>query len=60
MGLLGLLNLIYFAEHYTEKSRKMITEKREYPFAATGINITSALLSLLNLNSGMTDLSTNQ
>jgi len=49
MGLLGLLNLIYFAENYTEKVRKILTAQREYPWAVTGINITNMLLVMLNL-----------
>jgi hypothetical protein len=54
MGLLGLLNLIYFAENYTEKARSLIVANREYPWAVTGINITSMLLNMLNLTAGMT------
>jgi hypothetical protein len=49
MGLLGLLNLIYFAENYTEKARSLVRSHKEYPWAATGINITHTLLDMLNL-----------
>lgn len=67
MGLLGLLNLIYFAgfiqdvlthikEKYSERANKILRNKREYPFAVTGINITSTLLNLLNLTKGIFNL----
>jgi len=49
MGLLGLLNLIYFAENYTEKVKELIHSDREYPWATTGINLTHMILSVLNL-----------
>jgi len=51
MGLLGLLNLIYFASTYTGKARAMILREKEYPWAASGINITNMLLNLLKLSS---------
>ncbi len=57
MGLLGLLNLIYFAENYTERARKLVKSGRDYPFAVTGINITHMLLNLLNLTHGKHPLS---
>jgi len=49
MGLLGLLNLIFFAENYTEKIKTILSLDNEYPFAVTGINITNMLLQLLDL-----------
>jgi len=49
MGLLGLLNLIYFAEHYTERVRQLVEANRDYPWAATGINITNMLMNMLKL-----------
>lgn len=52
MGLLGLLNLIYFAEHYLEQAKFLIFSKRNYPWAATGINITSMLFDLLEIKQG--------
>src|SRR5579885_2148837 len=55
MGLLGLLNLIYFAERYNEKAKMLIFSKRQYPWAATGINITNMLLKLLGLNEALVD-----
>lgn len=53
MGLLGLLNLIYFAEHYTDKVKAIVRSDREYPWAVTGINITHMLLNLLNITKGL-------
>ena len=50
MGLLGLLNLLYFAETRTEKARAILASHREYPFAVAGINITSMLLELMEMN----------
>eukprot|EP01114_Cavostelium_apophysatum_P008679 TRINITY_DN2136_c0_g1_i1.p1 TRINITY_DN2136_c0_g1~~TRINITY_DN2136_c0_g1_i1.p1 ORF type:complete len:688 (-),score=180.13 TRINITY_DN2136_c0_g1_i1:35-2098(-) len=49
MGLLGLLNLIYFSEHYRDRAQNILSQHRDYPFAVTGINITSTLINLLNL-----------
>jgi hypothetical protein len=49
MGLLGLMNLVYFAERYKEIARGVIAAGREYPWAATGINITNMLFALLGL-----------
>jgi len=49
MGLLGLLNLIYFAENYTYKVQSIIRSNRDYPWAVTGINITHMLLKMLHL-----------
>lgn len=51
MGLLGLLNLIYFAERHTKRAQEIIAVDKDYPVAACGINITSMLLNLI----GMTD-----
>ena len=53
MGLLGLLNLIYFAEHYTTRVVQMIDADREFPWAVTGINITNMLLNLFAITKGV-------
>lgn len=45
MGLLGLENLVYFSSKFPEKTRNYLT--REYPFAVTGINLTSFIITLL-------------
>ncbi len=50
MGLLGLHTLPYFAENYTERMRTILECRREYPFAVAGINITSMLLEILNMD----------
>lgn len=52
MGLLGLLNMIYFSENYDEKARSLVHSQRDYPWAASGINITNMLLKMLNLTQG--------
>lgn len=54
MGLLGLHNLLYFAEVYPEKWREIVKrnqdrKEREYPTAVAGINITQALFEILNV-----------
>jgi len=52
MGLLGLVQLLYFTTNYPSKARKVLLSsnhpRRFYPFAATGINITSLILEFLN------------
>eukprot|EP00696_Hemimastix_kukwesjijk_P003358 gnl/Hemi2/14136_TR4799_c0_g1_i1.p1 gnl/Hemi2/14136_TR4799_c0_g1~~gnl/Hemi2/14136_TR4799_c0_g1_i1.p1 ORF type:complete len:416 (+),score=110.82 gnl/Hemi2/14136_TR4799_c0_g1_i1:224-1471(+) len=52
MGILGLENLIYFAEFYPNIVRELVSkqELREYPFAAAGINLTSLVLRILEMN----------
>eukprot|EP01041_Mallomonas_annulata_P007428 gene7428-15184_t len=51
MGVLGLYQLVYFSEyHYTKAQTVLLSSnhiRRYYPFAATGINITSFVLDLL-------------
>ena len=54
MGLLGLNNLIYFAENYTESFRKIVTvqaerKERDYPVAVAGINVTQLLCDLFHI-----------
>ncbi|KAL6079630.1 ELMO domain-containing protein 1 [Balamuthia mandrillaris] len=52
MGILGLTNLVYFAENYPEKARLTLADSvnpnHEYPLAITGINLTKMLLSFLH------------
>lgn len=55
MGLLGLHNLIYFAEKYTDTFRAIVKRNvdrgsRDYPAAVAGINITQLLFETLNVN----------
>jgi len=55
MGLLGLQNLLYFAEIYPEIFRKIVTvqaerKERDYPVAVAGINITQMLYELFLIN----------
>lgn len=49
--MLGLLNLVYFAEEYGEKARKALENASHpvhwYSFAIVGINLTGHLLMLL-------------
>ncbi|PIK44909.1 putative ELMO domain-containing protein 2 [Apostichopus japonicus] len=51
MGLLGLQNLVFFAENYNRSARKVLSEsfhpKFGYSFAVVGINLTSLILELL-------------
>uniref|UniRef100_A0A7S3ETY4 ELMO domain-containing protein n=1 Tax=Haptolina ericina TaxID=156174 RepID=A0A7S3ETY4_9EUKA len=51
MGLLGLENLVYFGEHYTDVFQRLVAaqKKRDYPLACAGINVTSMLLELLRM-----------
>jgi hypothetical protein len=54
MGLLGLQNLIYFAENYTDTFRKIVTvqaerKERDYPVAVAGINVTQMLCDLMRV-----------
>ena len=55
MGLLGLNNLLYFAEKYTDTFRAIVKRNvdrgsRDYPAAVAGINITQLLFEMLNVN----------
>ncbi|EFA78286.1 engulfment and cell motility ELM family protein [Heterostelium album PN500] len=50
MGLLGLENLLYLATNYEEETKYILecaNSKFQYPFAITGINITSKLVNML-------------
>eukprot|EP00741_Cyanophora_paradoxa_P009692 tig00001600_g9390.t1 len=47
MGILGLLNLIYFAKMDSKQARSICSDP-VLPFAITGINLTSFCLSLLD------------
>jgi len=54
MGLLGLHNLMYFAENYTDTFRKIVSiqaerKERDYPVAVAGINISQMLCDLLRV-----------
>lgn len=51
MGMLGLENLIYFAENYNEQWKKILAVQHErsgkdYPVAVAGINVTSTLFEI--------------
>ncbi|XP_029452917.1 ELMO domain-containing protein 2 isoform X2 [Rhinatrema bivittatum] len=51
MGMLGLINLVYFSQHYTEESRQILSRsnhpKMGYSYAIVGINLTEMAYSLL-------------
>ncbi|CAL9700011.1 unnamed protein product [Knipowitschia caucasica] len=51
MGLLGLINLVFFSENYTEKARQVLSHanhpKLGYSYAIVGINLTEMAYSLL-------------
>lgn len=50
MGILGLENLLYFSKHENNTAKDIVAYGSEaigYPFAITGINITSLLLDLI-------------
>jgi len=54
MGLLGLHNLLYFAENHSEIFRAIVTEQagrkeRDFPVAVAGINITGMLVELFKI-----------
>ena len=54
MGFLGLQNLLYFAEKYTDVFRAIVKRNvdrgsRDYPAAVAGINITQTLFEILNV-----------
>jgi len=54
MGLLGLRNLLYMAENYNDKLRKIISDQtqrneHEYPVAVAGINVSQMLFELLHV-----------
>ncbi|XP_010217986.1 PREDICTED: ELMO domain-containing protein 2 [Tinamus guttatus] len=51
MGMLGLMNLVYFSKHYTEEARQILSRsnhpKLGYSYAIVGINLTEMAYSLL-------------
>ncbi|POI35055.1 hypothetical protein CIB84_001193 [Bambusicola thoracicus] len=51
MGLLGLVNLVYFSKHYTNEARQVLSHsnhpKLGYSYAIVGINLTEMAYSLL-------------
>ncbi|NXN18240.1 ELMD2 protein, partial [Indicator maculatus] len=51
MGLLGLVNLVYFSKHYTDEARQILSRsnhpKLGYSYAIVGINLTEMAYSLL-------------
>lgn len=51
MGLLGLIQLVYFSENYNSNAAAILFDskhpRRYYPFAATGINITHFVVTML-------------
>jgi hypothetical protein len=54
MGLLGLIQLKYFARKYTINAMKILNDslhpRRYYPFSVTGINITAFVIEMLREN----------
>ncbi|XP_065151321.2 ELMO domain-containing protein 2 isoform X2 [Paramisgurnus dabryanus] len=52
MGMLGLTNLVFFSEKYTDASRKVLSHsnhpKLGYSYAIVGINLTEMAYSLMN------------
>ena len=57
-GLLSLQNLVWFAKHRRETYERLLEKKTgarsawEYPFAAAGVNVTFALVDVLELRGG--------
>ncbi|XP_032661189.1 ELMO domain-containing protein 2 isoform X2 [Chelonoidis abingdonii] len=51
MGMLGLVNLVYFSKHYTSEARQILSHsnhaKLGYSYAIVGINLTEMAYSLL-------------
>lgn len=59
MGLLGLVNLVYFAEEHGDTFRKIVNEQaerkeRDYPVAVAGINVTQMLFDLFQIGNNGT------
>lgn len=52
MGMLGLINLVFFSENYTDAARKVLSHsnhpKLGYSYAIVGINLTEMAYSLMN------------
>jgi len=62
MGIFGLDNLVYMAEHHNEKFRKIVNgqidrKDREYPTCTAGINITQMLFDIFKIQE---DININQ
>ncbi|XP_056136862.1 ELMO domain-containing protein 2 [Lampris incognitus] len=55
MGMLGLKNLVFFSENYTEEARQVLSHanhpKQGYSYAIVGINLTEMAYSLLKSGS---------
>ncbi|KAL1023767.1 hypothetical protein UPYG_G00045850 [Umbra pygmaea] len=51
MGMLGLTNLVFFSEHYTQEARQVLSHanhpKLGYSYAIVGINLTEMAYSLM-------------
>lgn len=60
MGILGLENLLYFAEEYTGAARHVLSHsmhpKHGYTFAIVGINLTSMAYTLLRTGAAKTHI----
>ncbi|XP_072477206.1 ELMO domain-containing protein 2 [Notamacropus eugenii] len=54
MGLLGLVNLVYFSENYTSEAQRILSHSNHpalgYSYAIVGINLTEMAYSLLKSN----------
>eukprot|EP01132_Coremiostelium_polycephalum_P003172 gene3172-3971_t len=50
MGILGLLNLIHLVRYHKDWVDSVLREGRDYPMAVAGINITSLLFELFQIN----------
>lgn len=60
MGLLGLEQLVYFAENHSDIFRKIVNgqiarKEREYPVAVAGINLTQKLYEILKIDDASPD-----
>ena len=53
MGILGLDNLVYFAENHLEWLLKILNSNHEFPFACCGINLTKTMFELLGFEEGI-------
>jgi len=51
IGLLGLLNLVYFSEKSPNNARTILASNHDYPWAVSALNITNLSVSMLKLNS---------
>src|SRR5687767_10027386 len=56
MGLLGLVTVLYFAEHHTDEWKQIIDhqnerkDSRDYPVCTAGINVTGLLIDCFRIN----------